>query len=122
MSPDRYWYGRPIRSDSTTTTTGSVARRPKVVAVDPDARLSEIESKLESNEYESEGEAMADLALAVEAINNEATEAGFNPDRLRGWIQRLYAAVRKIVDRFHARGFSITVGVPLGVSVSVDWE
>jgi hypothetical protein len=92
------------------------------VAVDADARLSEIESKLESNEYESEGEAMADLALAVEAINNEATEAGFNPDRLRGWIERLYAAVRKIVDRFHARGFSITVGVPLGVSVSVDWE
>jgi hypothetical protein len=90
---------------------------------DADSRLSEIEFKLEQQRYESAGEAMADLALAVEAINNEMEEsARFNPEKLRKWIERLHSAVRQIAAKFKARGFSITVGVPLGVSVGVDWE
>jgi hypothetical protein len=35
--------------------------------------------------------------------------------------QRLHEAARKVTDKFHASGFSISVGFPFGVSVSVDW-
>jgi hypothetical protein len=36
-------------------------------------------------------------------------------------VQRLHEAARKVTDKFNARGFSISVGFALGVSVSVDW-
>ena len=77
--------------------------------------------ELEGESYDTAGEAMAVLALAVRAINRELDEEEPDEGRIRELVQRLHDAADKAADKFHARGFSISVGFPLGVGVSVDW-
>jgi hypothetical protein len=88
-----------------------------VETVDADYLLDE----LERESHDTAGEAMAVLALAVQAINRELDEEEPDEERIRELVQRLHDAARKVADKFNARGFSISVGFPLGVAVSVDW-
>ena len=78
-------------------------------------------SAVESGSYGDSGEAMGALAEAVAAINREI---GVEPDekRIRGLVTRLQRAAASVAAQSGASGFSISVGLPLGVSVSVEWE
>ena len=42
--------------------------------------------------------------------------------RFREWVAKLYDIARRGAEQFDAAGFSITVGFPLGVSVTVDFQ
>jgi hypothetical protein len=64
---------------------------------------------------------MGALAEAVAAINREM--AG-EPDekRIRRLVIRLQRAAASVAAQSGASGFSISVGLPLRLSVSVEWE
>jgi hypothetical protein len=97
---------------------------------------------LERGHY-AESEGVGLLALAVEEINAELMadrafdrgafdrgtfdrltppQATRDPDRVRRWIERLHGATREVARRPGARGFTISVGFPAGVSVTIDWD
>jgi hypothetical protein len=64
---------------------------------------------------------MGALAEAVAAINREMVG---EPDgiRIRRLVTRLYGAAASVAAQSGASGFSISVGLPFGVSVGVEWE
>jgi hypothetical protein len=78
-------------------------------------------SAVESGSYGDPGEAMGALAEAVAAINREMVG---EPDgkRVRRLVTRLHRAAASVAAQSGASGFSISVGLPLRVSVSVEWE
>jgi hypothetical protein len=78
-------------------------------------------SAVESGSYSDPGKAMGALAEAVAAINREMLG---EPDgkRIRRLVTRLQRAAASVAAQSGASGFSISVGLPLGVSVSVEWE
>jgi hypothetical protein len=78
-------------------------------------------SAVEFGSYRDPGEAMGALAEAVAAINREMLG---EPDgkRIRRLVTRLQRAAASVATQSGASGFSISVGLPLGVSVSVEWE
>jgi len=78
-------------------------------------------SAVESGSHRDPGEAMGALAEAVAAINREM--AG-EPDgkRIRRLVTRLHGAAASVAAQSGASGFSIAVGLPFGVSVTVEWE
>lgn len=78
-------------------------------------------SAVEAGSYGDPAEAIGALAEAVAAINREMVG---EPDgkRVRRLVARLQRAAASVAAQSGASGFSISVGVPLGVSVSVDWE
>lgn len=74
---------------------------------------------------------MAALAQMTAVINAELADttvagtdlvAGDTGERLERWIERLRAVAEKVVDEFGALSYSITVGLPAGVSVTVTWS
>jgi hypothetical protein len=75
---------------------------------------------LASGRY-SEDEAIGILAVAVGQINSELREGG-DKERIRRLVDRLLDAAREIRRITRASGFSISVGPPIGVSVSFDWR
>jgi hypothetical protein len=78
-------------------------------------------SAVESGSYGDPGEAMGALAEAVAAINREMVGEP-NEKRIRRLVTRLQRAAASVAAQSGASGFSISVGLPLGVSVSVEWE
>ena len=78
-------------------------------------------SAVESGSYSGPGEAMGALAEAVAAINREMVG---DPDgkRLGRLVTHLHGAAASVAAQSAASGFSISVGLPLGVSVTVEWE
>jgi hypothetical protein len=97
-------------------------------APDLDAR---IESLTEA-EYATPGEALAaateTAALISDAITAEHDRAetftGFGPDlsdRLKRWIDKLEKRIKRIAHQFGALSYTLTVGWPWGVQVSVTW-
>ncbi len=78
-------------------------------------------STVESSSYGKPGEAMGALAEAVAAINREMVG---EPDgkHIRQLVTRLQRAAASVAAQSGASGFSISVGLPLGVSVTVTWE
>jgi len=74
---------------------------------------------------------MAALAQMTAVINAElsgATADGTDAlapatgERLERWIERLRAVAEEVVHQFGALSYSITVGLPAGVSVTVTWS
>jgi len=74
---------------------------------------------------------MAALAQMTAVINAElscTTAAGTDAlapatgERLERWIERLRAVAEEVVHQFGALSYSITVGLPAGVSVTVTWS
>jgi hypothetical protein len=75
-------------------------------------------SAVESSYYGDPGEAMGALAEAVAAINREMGDE----KRIRRLVTCLQRAAASVAAQSGASGFSISVGLPLAVSVSVQWE
>jgi adenine deaminase len=93
----------------------------KVAAVPADDLANKPLSQLEAGQYyDSEGEAIRLLALAASEISGEMGTD--DPRRIKKALDRLYEAVKKVADQFDARGFSVSIFLPLGVSVTVDWD
>jgi hypothetical protein len=42
--------------------------------------------------------------------------------RLEKWLKRLFESAKQAADQYEAVGFSIAVGIPAGVTVTVDWK
>jgi hypothetical protein len=68
-----------------------------------------------------DGEAVAILVLAATEINREI-EAGNDKDRVRRLVDRLQRVGREVAERSGAHVFSISAGLPVGVSVTVEWD
>ena len=81
----------------------------------------ELLSAVESGSYRDPAEAIGALAEAVAAINREMVG---EPDRkrVRRLVAHLQRATASVAAQSGASGFSISVGVPFGVSITVDWE
>jgi hypothetical protein len=89
--------------------------------------------------FRDEGEALGAVAEAVDAINREMQAESIagsigavraemiggmdvtREDRLRSRIKKLYDMCKKIADEWNA-SFTITLGFPLGVSVSFGFQ
>jgi hypothetical protein len=78
-------------------------------------------SAVESGSYGDPGEAMGALAEAVAAINREMVGEA-DGERIGRLVTGLYGAAVSVAAQSGASGFSISVGLPLGVSVNVEWE
>jgi hypothetical protein len=79
-------------------------------------------SDLEREEYSSQGEAMRMLALAVGEINEEIDQrSSVRGERVEEKVDRLFKAVKRIAEKFDAKSFTVSVGLPVGVSVSIEW-
>ncbi|HEX6762749.1 MAG TPA: hypothetical protein VF094_08120 [Gaiellaceae bacterium] len=95
-------------------------------AANVDARLEE----LAAQPFASPASAVAALVEATALVNgglgpsptDRAVVAAAEGDRLERWIDRLKAIAERVVDEFGALGYSITVGMPVGVSVTVSWQ
>jgi hypothetical protein len=79
-------------------------------------------SAVESGSYGDPGEAMGALAEAVAAINREMVGEPADGIRIRRLVARLHGAAASVAAQSGASGFSISVGLPFGVSVGVEWE
>jgi hypothetical protein len=77
-------------------------------------------SAVESGSYGDPGEAMGALAEAVAAINREMV-GETDEQRIRQLVTRLQRTAASVAAQSGASGFSISVGLPLGVSVTVEW-
>jgi hypothetical protein len=86
---------------------------------------------IEDRGISSSAGAMAALAQMTAVINAEIAGttvagtdalAGDTGERLERWIERLRAVAERVVHDFGALGYSITVGLPAGVSVTVSWS
>jgi hypothetical protein len=77
-------------------------------------------SAVESGSYGDPGEAMGALAEAVAAINREVA-GETDGKRIRQLVTRLQRTAASVAAQSGASGFSISVGLPLGVSVTVEW-
>ena len=101
--------------------------------------FSEADAQLDSvtgRSYESEGDALAAIAEATAIINREIEAEyaragapgaegfarGDFGERLRKWIEKLSQLVKQVAKQFAALSYSITVSVPLGVSVTIGWS
>jgi hypothetical protein len=76
--------------------------------------------RLESGRYTDAGEAIGELAVATAEIARMMNE-GDDEGRIAHLVARLRNATETVARQSRARGFSISVGFPIGVSVSVDW-
>jgi hypothetical protein len=79
---------------------------------------------LETARFQDSGEAIAEIAAVVSAVNREL-EGEPDEDRirkLREWVKRLHAGVKNAAQQVGAESFSISVGFPLGISVGVEWD
>lgn len=69
--------------------------------------------------------ALGTLQVALAHLNllskEDPDEAAKIVEKLSKRIQKLKEDLQKIVDKSGAKGFSISVGVPLGIAVSVEW-
>jgi hypothetical protein len=74
----------------------------------------------ERESFEDEGEALAAVALAAEAIGQglEGIEGEERERRLRRWLNRLQKLAAKAADEVEAVSFTVSVGIPAGASVS----
>jgi hypothetical protein len=88
--------------------------------MDADALLKRLEWD-QSSGLDDGGEAIADLSLAVGEINREITN-GRDDERIRRLVTRLQDVGRKVANRSGARAFSISAGLPVGVTITVEWE
>lgn len=101
-------------------------------ATEQDARIE----TLTEQEFDTPGEALA-AATEVSAIINSSIAAeqqrvgdvgtlsalgGDLGDKLRKWLDKLEQLVKKIAAQFGALSYSLTVGWPLGVSVTITWS
>lgn len=84
----------------------------------------------EERDFADEAEALAAIAHVATAINEEwalqkqqaVVWTAEDRERLREWLGRLVAIVKRVVTQFGALSYSITVGFPLGVSVSITFS
>jgi len=82
----------------------------------------------EAATFKDEGEAMAALTSLGISINHELESAGSDAfittdvgDKLREWIRRLVALIKKIATEWGAIQYSIGVSLT-GLSLSVEWS
>jgi len=72
--------------------------------------------------------ALAQMTAVIIAELSGTTAAGTDAlapatgERLERWIERLRAVAEEVVHQFGALSYSITVGLPAGVSVTVTWS
>jgi phage tail tape-measure protein len=88
-------------------------------------QLGEAESLLmeaESRGYDTDGNAVASVAVAVYAINEAMKRPERDRKRLREVIEKLQKVGREVAERTGARTFSLTVGFPAGISASFEWK
>lgn len=86
---------------------------------DPTAVLGELASGWGAGDAGAE---LAMLSEAVALINMRMAKGGEPDERVRKWIKKLYEAAKTVAGRHDALSFSITVGLPVGVSVTVTWQ
>lgn len=93
--------------------------------MDLDALLADLEPR----PYEPVEDWTARLLSATYPVNQQLDKALDQDEdeeerrsRLEKWLKRLFETVREASDRYEAAGFSISVGIPAGVAVSVDWK
>lgn len=76
--------------------------------------------------FRDEGEALAAVAAAVSAINGVWTnDAGLvmgREQRISELLNGLYGLCERVAAQFAADGFSVSVGLPLGLSVTFDFS
>jgi hypothetical protein len=68
---------------------------------------------------------MAVLTLTVGAINRELGDEPDETSRLRKlkeWVDRLHEALQTVASDIGAHAFSISVGFPANVGVSLEWK
>jgi hypothetical protein len=94
---------------------------------DIDDRLDEIGSRTITSP-EAGVAALAQMTALINARIVDSTEIagtdafiGDTGERLETWVKRLRAVAEKVVQEFDALGYSITVGIPAGLSVTVSW-
>ena len=94
-----------------------------MAGVDTEMLLQQAEAAV----FEDESEAMATLTSLAISINHELEAAGSDAfvtadvgDKLREWIRRLVALIKKIATEWGAIHYSIGVSLT-GVSLSVEW-
>jgi hypothetical protein len=85
---------------------------------------------LETKSFEDEADALAQLTTAALAINHQIEAAtadgvrteflGDPGDKIRKWIRKLVAIVKRVATEWGAISYSIGVSLT-GVSVSVEW-
>ena len=84
--------------------------------------------RLAMTEFHSEEEAAGALLSAAIMVNSEvprleATEdLGTRQDHIRRWLERLFKIAKNATSQFGAASFSISVGIPTGVTVTVEWN
>ena len=80
--------------------------------------------EFQSQSFSDEGEALAAVALAAEAIGKglEGIEGEERERRLRRWLNRLQKLAAKAADEVEAVTFTVSVGIPAGASVSLTWQ
>jgi hypothetical protein len=86
--------------------------------------LAEAERMLdeaEAGRFADDGRAVAAVAVAADAINEELKKPDRDRRRLREVIEKLQKAGREVATSTGAQSFSITVGFPVGISVSFEW-
>lgn len=87
--------------------------------------------ELQQSDFKDVGDAMGGLTAAIAAVNTEITSMdvgtegflalGGKGDRIRNWLKRLWALVKKIATQFGAISYSVSIGFPAGVSVDFEW-
>ena len=94
-------------------------------------RIDDQLAAIESRGISSGAGAMAALAQMTAVINAELSDttvagtdalAAGTGEGLERWIERLRAVAEKVVHEFGGLSYSITVGLPAGVSVTVTWS
>lgn len=91
--------------------------------------VEDVIGKYENAQFGDEAEAIAALAEMTYTINKElggddaqTLTAEDRGERLRKWVERLAKIAKQIAEKFGALSFSITVGFPAGVSVTVTFS
>ena len=93
--------------------------------------VNDVLATYEERDFADEAEALAAIAHVATAINEEWASQEHEAvvwttedreRRLREWLERLVAIVKRVVTQFAAISYAITVGFPLGVSVSITFS
>lgn len=97
--------------------------------MDLDERLSGFEERLRDDREPEEGwfGALAAIVMEMNGAMTEITTSGAVADideqnKIERWVDRLHRVAGSVADKVEARGFSITVGFPAGVRVTLEWH
>ena len=88
-------------------------------------QIDQILDSLEPAMYESHEDWAVRLLSATYSMNrlleSSSLEVEEGRRRLEKWLKRLFEAVKRSADYFGAKGFSLSVGMPAGVTATVEW-